>query len=241
MAHIIPIHKSGAISDNAIISLEQVHLHYDKKCVLHNLDMSIPSASMTAIMGRNGAGKTTLLKAIMGIIPLSSGTIRINDAQNLKFGYLPQITDFDRDFPITVEQTIAMGAMGKKTGDIRQKITAALRDVGLDHMQKRLIGDLSAGQLKRVLFARLIVQDADIICLDEPFAEIDEQSASMLMRHLLAWKQLGKTIMVVLHNLEMARQYFDHAIILSTERGHKCGPTSSLLPEIIAMSAGYGD
>jgi zinc/manganese transport system ATP-binding protein len=159
----------------------------------------------------------------------------------LKFGYLPQITDFDRDFPITVEQTIAMGAMGKKTGDIRLKIAAALRDVGLDHIQKRLIGDLSAGQLKRVLFARLIVQDADIICLDEPFAEIDEQSTAMLMRHLLTWKQSGKTIMVVLHNLEMAKQYFDHAIILSSEHGHKCGTTLSLLPEIIAMSARYGD
>jgi zinc/manganese transport system ATP-binding protein len=179
--------------------------------------------SVTAIAGPNGAGKSTLLKAVMQELPLTSGSIDRGALGPEDFGYLPQAAQIDRQFPLTVADTVMLGAW-REIGGFRglsrktaEKGMDALRAVGLKGCEKRQIGALSAGQFQRVLFARLLLQDPKFIILDEPFTAIDAATTRDLIEIINRWKSDNRTIIAVLHDFDQVREHFPQTLLLARE------------------------
>ncbi|ETD68922.1 ABC transporter [Pelistega indica] len=204
--------------------------------ILKKINGQFEKGSMTAILGPNGAGKSTLIKAITGVIQPSSGSIEIAPDLTSGIGLLPQKNEIDHAFPITVFDLVAMGAW-KRVGAFRayssqerDYIHQALTSVGLQHNANQLIGTLSGGQFQRALFARLIVRRPDVYILDEPFTAIDEHTSAELMQIMLDWHATGKTVIVVLHDVELARQVFPQTLLLAREVV-AWGETQSILTE----------
>lgn len=199
----------------------QIKKHqYGSIVALENCHFQLPKGSFCAIVGPNGAGKSTLLKMISGLIAPTQGYVQSSfDKKNI--AYLPQSSQVDLRFPFKVEDVVAMGLwkqsrfFGSLYGSGKAKIKAALQLMGLSDFEQRPLQALSGGQLQRVLFSRLMVQEADLILLDEPFAGIDEPTINHLMGVLLNWNCEGKTIVVVLHDLQLVRKYIPDAILVA--------------------------
>jgi len=178
---------------HAAIHLRDVTIAYDRHPAVHHLDGTFSAGSLTAVAGPNGAGKSTLLKAMMGELPLASGLIERSTLSVTDIGYLPQAVEIDRRFPLTVGDTVLLGAW-RQAGAFGAISTAsasearhALLAVGLEGFERRHIGSLSAGQFQRVLFARLLLQDAKVILLDEPFTAIDARTTRDLLGIVQRW------------------------------------------------------
>ena len=159
-------------------------MSYDRHPAVHHVSAEIPAAEMTAIVGPNGAGKSTLLKALLGLAPHIEGRI---ECAAKRIAYLPQQAEIDRSFPISVFDTVLLGRWSRFGGfgaakhvDIHDA-QHAIEAVGLSGFERRPIDTLSVGQFQRVLFARLLLQDADLVLLDEPFAAIDSKTVADLM------------------------------------------------------------
>lgn len=201
-----------------MIRLSNLTVCYRRHPAIHHINGEFCVGSHTAIVGPNGAGKTTLLKALVGLLP-STGTVEIDG----DMAYLPQLTELDRQFPLTVEE-LALAGDWHKSGnwksidhETRHKAHAALHRVGLTDFAARPLAMLSGGQLQRARFARLIVQDASIILLDEPFNSVDSRTTDTLLTLLDEWHAAGKTIVTVVHDLAMARSRFPSALLLARE------------------------
>ncbi|WP_431321614.1 metal ABC transporter ATP-binding protein [Rhizobium sp. YTU87027] len=204
------------------IELEDLTVAYERHPAVHHVSGIVAVGSLTAIAGPNGAGKSSLLKAIIGELRPSSGTIR-HQLKRTDFGYLPQATDINRRFPISVLDTVLLGAwrqsgaFGQIASAERQKARDALAMVGLEGFDRRGIGSLSAGQFQRVLFARLLLQDASVILLDEPFTAIDGRTTRDLLEIVADWHHEGRTILAVLHDFEQVRAHFPQTLLLARE------------------------
>jgi zinc/manganese transport system ATP-binding protein len=206
------------------IRLENLTITYDRHPAVHHLEGCFEPGSLTAIVGPNGAGKSTLLKTIVGLLKPSEGHIRC-DSQDLArdLAYLPQQAEIDRSFPITVADTVAagtwekIGIFGAVNPATRQRIADALAAVGLDGFAKRSIASLSAGQFQRVLFARLLLQSAPIILLDEPFTAIDARTTADLLALVQQWHGDARTIIAVLHDFDQVREYFPSTLLMARE------------------------
>ena len=173
----------------------------------------------TAVVGPNGAGKSTLLAAIAGVVRLAAGTVEC--AARRRLAYLPQLATLDRDYPLTVSELITLGgwrefgafrSAGKAS---RGRAAEAGAAVGLAGRLGRRLCELSLGELQRALFARLIVQDPTVILLDEPFAAVDAQTTSVLLDQVTKWHQEGRTVIAVLHDLEIVRARFPSTLALA--------------------------
>lgn len=179
----------------------------------------MPRGALLAIVGPNGAGKSTLLKGIAGILPVLSGTVRVEPGQRM--AYLPQSSEVDRSFPLSVHDLAAMGLVGRiglfaGLGRAEHALIArALADVGLLGFERRPIGTLSGGQMQRALFARLILQDADFLLLDEPFAAVDARTTADLMHLIRRWHEERRTVIAVLHDMELVRHNFPDTLLLA--------------------------
>ena len=208
---------------NAAIVLEDLTVTYERRAAVHHVSGRFARGSLTAIVGPNGAGKSTLIKAIVGVMKPAQGRVRLGDLSARAIGYLPQAAEIDRSFPISVADTVAMGAwrhIGAWRGVSREQAAQtreALTAVGLDGFEERNIGSLSSGQLQRVLFARLLVQDAQLIVLDEPFTAIDARTTQDLLRLVRSWHGQGRTVIAVLHDLEQVREHFPQTLLLARE------------------------
>lgn len=214
-------------------------MRYGRRSALVDVSGQFASGSLTAVIGANGAGKSTLLAAIAGTVRLSRGTVQCPARKQGRLAYLPQLATIDRDFPLTVAELIALGgwrefgAFGCPTPSLRARAAAAAATVGLTGRLTRRIAELSVGELQRALFARLIVQDAKIILLDEPFAPVDAETQSVLLDQIAQWHQQGRTVIAVLHDLDLVRRHFPSTLVLA----RTCvawGPTSSALPAMAA-------
>lgn len=191
--------------------------------VLKDCNATIEGPTITGIIGPNGAGKSTLLKAILGLIQ-SSGEILIDGEPTKKvlqkIAYVEQKSHIDFTFPITIRECVALGRTVKKkplqrlTKEDWEKVDAAIEEVGLTDLASRQIGALSGGQFQRVLLARCMVQEAQYIFLDEPFVGIDMLSEKVIMTILRKWKEEGKTILMVNHDLSKVKEYFDQVILV---------------------------
>jgi zinc/manganese transport system ATP-binding protein len=213
------------------IELHDLTLGYDRHPAVDHLDAVIPSGSLTAIVGPNGAGKSTLMKGIVGALRPLEGRIAVSKS---RVAYLPQAAEIDRTFPVSVRDLVAMGlwaeigAFGKLGRTHADRITNALSAVGLTGFDRRPIGALSGGQMQRVLFARLLLQEAEVILLDEPFTAIDAKTAADLMALVQRWHGEGRTVVAVLHDLDTVRAQFPDTLMIAREVvAH--GPTAQVL------------
>jgi zinc/manganese transport system ATP-binding protein len=222
------------MSAPARIRLVDATLGYDRHPAVHHLSGDIPQGSLTAVVGPNGGGKSTLMKALAGMLPPLDGRIEKDGLARRDIAYLPQIAEIDRSFPITVFDLVSAGdwsrtgIFGKLGGKQRHAVHHALESVGLAGFENRVIGTLSGGQLQRVLFARVLIQDARVILLDEPFTAIDQRTTADLLEVIRRWHGENRTVVVVLHDIEMVRRHFPQAILLAREP-IAWGPTADAL------------
>jgi zinc/manganese transport system ATP-binding protein len=209
---------------------------YDRHPAVHHLQLDVAAGELLAVVGPNGAGKSTLLKALAGVLPPMGGRIERlpRGRAGARTAYLPQQADVDRSFPVTVLDTVAMGlwheigAWGRLGRARLQRCRDALAEVGLDGFERRTLDTLSGGQFQRVLFARLMLRDAQLILLDEPFAAVDEPTADHLLDLVQDWHVQGRTVVVVLHDLALVRRVFPRTLLLARE-AIAAGPTAEVL------------
>ncbi len=222
----------GPVSDALVF--KDLTLGYDRHPAVHHLQATIPDGSLTAIVGPNGAGKSTLLKGVAGTLAPLAGEVSFGTLTRDDIAYLPQQSDIDRSFPLSVVDLVAMG-LWRKIGAFgglgradRRRITEALSAVGLDGFEARPIGALSGGQMQRALFARLLLQEARLVLLDEPFTAIDARTMTDLIALVRRWHGEGRTVLAVLHDFETVRAQFPETLMLARELiAH--GPTSEVL------------
>lgn len=218
------------------ICFNNVTLGYDLHPAVHHLTLEIELGSMVALVGPNGAGKSTLLKGIMGQLQLLGGSISLGGLGHAQIAYLPQLSQVDRSFPITVHQLVSLGAWGetgafKAVGQQQQTaVHQALHQLGLEGFEHRMIDTLSGGQMQRVLFARLLLQKAELILLDEPFTGVDARTCEDLIAQIKRWQGDGKTIIAVLHDLHQVKEHFPTTLLLS-RRAIAFGNTLGVLTE----------
>ncbi len=204
----------------SLISVQNLSVSYGNHHALQNVSGSFYEGSLTAVAGPNGSGKSTLLKALVGVIRPSAGAIVFSNGQKPKMAYLPQIAHMQRDFPITVEEVVLtgfypdIGENGGMASEYHRQARAALDDVGLRGFENRSIAELSGGEFQRTLFARVIVQNAPIILLDEPFTAVDAKTTARLIRLLLKWHKERRTVICVLHDLLLIKKYFPESMVL---------------------------
>jgi len=207
----------------AALKLVDVTVAYDRHPAVHHLTGTFELGSLTAIAGPNGAGKSTLLKAIMGDLALTEGTIDLGGLDRRDIGYLPQAVEIDRTFPISVSDVVATGAWRRIGGfrsvtrEIARQVEQALDVIGLAGFGPRIVGSLSAGQFQRVLFARLLLQDAQLILLDEPFTAIDARTTADLVSVIRRWHGEGRTVVAVLHDFAQVRAHFPQTLLIARE------------------------
>ncbi|KLN55268.1 metal ABC transporter ATP-binding protein [Variovorax paradoxus] len=224
---------SGAPLPPAIL-LNNLTVAYRGHPAVHHLSGEFAPGSLTAIVGPNGAGKTSLLAAIMGRIRPAEGKVSFDGASRDHVAWLPQQAEIDRSFPIRVFDLVALGhweRLGCFRGIAarqRDAVGDALEAVGLGGFQRRSIAELSAGQFQRVLFARVLLQDAPVILLDEPFNAIDARTTADLLAVVARWHAEARTVIAVLHDLEQVRLNFDRTLLMA-RRCVAWGPTAEVL------------
>jgi zinc/manganese transport system ATP-binding protein len=220
------------------IEIDGLTVAYDGGDVLHGVSGRFPAGVLCAVVGPNGSGKTTLLKAIAGLLRPKAGHVRLTGGtiggNTGGVAYLPQHAGFDRTFPIAVRDIVAMG-LWRRSGGFRRitpaqrdEVAAAITAVGLAAVADMPIGTLSGGQIRRVLFARTMLQDAPAILLDEPFANVDTDTTAYLLALMEAWREEGRIVVAVLHDLDLAHKYFGWTMLLAHE-SVACGPTAAVL------------
>jgi len=219
---------------NAAVAFKELSLGYNRNPAVMRLQTEIAEGSLTAVVGPNGAGKSTLLKGVVGSLPPLSGQVSLGTIESHDVSYLPQQSEVDRLFPISVYELVSMGlwraigAFGKISRSHRARITEALAAVGLENFEKRAIGSLSGGQLQRALFARLLLQDSPLVLLDEPFTAIDAGTTAVLIDVVKRWHGEGRTVLAVLHDMETVQTHFPETLLLAREMvAH--GPTEKVL------------
>jgi zinc/manganese transport system ATP-binding protein len=205
----------------AQLQFRDVTLGYDRHPAVHHLDGEIAPGALMAVVGPNGAGKSTLFRGIVGILKPLAGSIGLSDLDVRDIAYLPQTVDIDRSFPISVfdfvgtglwRSTGLFGGMGK---DARDRIAQALAAVGLNGFENRTIGTLSGGQMQRMLFARVLLQDARVIVLDEPFNAIDAKTSADLLALVRRWHGEKRTVLAALHDMDLVRANFPDTLLLA--------------------------
>jgi zinc/manganese transport system ATP-binding protein len=219
------------------VLLRDVTVRYGRRVALEAVSGEFGSGSLTAVVGANGAGKTTLLAAIAGVVPLAAGVVDCPARQRL--AYLPQLAAIDRDYPLTVSELITLGGWREfgpfrsPRAAMRERAAEVAETVGLPDRLKRPICEISVGELQRALFARLILQDATVILLDEPFAAVDAPTISVLLDRVTQWRREGRTVIAVLHDLDLVRAHFPSTLVLA-RRCIAWGETEAALPAMAA-------
>jgi manganese/zinc/iron transport system ATP- binding protein len=216
------------------IEVMDLTVAYRDKPVLWDVDMSVPSGVLMAIVGPNGAGKTTLIKAILGLVDISAGRVLVSgktyEEQRRRVAYVPQRGSVDWDFPTTVLDVVMMGRYGElgwiKRPGAREKqaATEALEKVAMSDYAHRQISQLSGGQQQRVFLARSLVQDADVFLMDEPFQGVDATTERAIVTLLQELRDSGATVVCVHHDLQTVTEYFDWVTLLNVRR-IASGPT----------------
>jgi zinc/manganese transport system ATP-binding protein len=198
-----------------------VTLGYDRHPAVHHLDGEVAPGALLAVVGPNGAGKSTLFRGIVGILKPLAGSIEASGLDVKDIAYLPQTADIDRSFPISVYDFVGtglwrsvgfFGGMGQVAG---KKIAHALAAVGLNGFENRAIGTLSGGQMQRMLFARVLLQDARLIVLDEPFNAIDARTSADLLDLVKRWHAEKRTVLAALHDIDLVRANFPQTLLLA--------------------------
>jgi zinc/manganese transport system ATP-binding protein len=218
----------------AQLEFRDVTLGYDRHPAVHHLSGEVAQGALVAVVGPNGAGKSTLFRGIVGLLKPLSGSIVTSGFQPRDIAYLPQTADIDRSFPISVFDFVGtglwrttgfFGGIGRKA---QERIVQAIGAVGLNGFENRPIGTLSGGQMQRMLFARVLLQDARVIVLDEPFNHIDAKTSADLLMLVRRWHGEQRTVIAALHDMDVVRANFPETLLLA--RGKVAwGKTSEVL------------
>lgn len=227
-------------SPDAPLSVHDMTVAYDRKPVLWNVEFEAPRGALVGVVGPNGAGKSTFIKACLGLIPRVSGEVqffgRPYRAVRRRVGYVPQRESVDWDFPVSALDVVAMGTYAtlgwlRPVGRAQRRAAMECLDrVGLSDLAHRQISRLSGGQQQRVFLARALAQRAEVYFMDEPFASVDAATEKAIVEVLRALRAEGKTCLVVHHDIQTVREYFDHALLLNT-RVVAAGPTSRVFTD----------
>ncbi|HYQ09079.1 MAG TPA: ABC transporter ATP-binding protein [Xanthobacteraceae bacterium] len=216
------------------LRFQNLTLGYDRHPAVHHLDGLVKNGALVAIVGPNGAGKSTLFKGIVGALKPLAGSVERCGVDGRGIAYLPQVPDIDRSFPINVYDMVAMGlwrsrgVLGGIAGKDHHAIKTAIASVGLTGFERRPIGTLSGGQMQRMLFARLLTQDARLILLDEPFAAIDARTSTELLAVVQRWHAERRTVLAALHDVDLVKAVFPETLLLARETV-AWGPTREVL------------
>jgi zinc/manganese transport system ATP-binding protein len=227
-----------------MIKINNLSVYYQNNIALSNISTTLDDGDLVAIVGPNGAGKSTLLKSIMQQITIKSGSINLGDLSLKNIAYLPQSNQIDHTFPITVTEFVSAGAWQRTSfwrvfsKHEQLLLKQALAKVDLEDMAGRQISQLSGGQFQRMLFARMLLQNADILLLDEPFGGIDAQTTELLMRVVQECQQQGKTVIAVIHDLALVQRYFPTTLLVATKL-IAAGKTTEVLTQPYLLQAGY--
>ncbi|MCS7034921.1 MAG: metal ABC transporter ATP-binding protein [Phycisphaerae bacterium] len=230
------------------LEVHDLTVSYHRRPVLWNVDLAVPTGKLVGIIGPNGAGKSTLIKAVMGLIPVSSGWVQVFGApierMRTRVAYVPQRESVDWTFPVTAMDVVLMGRFGRvpwwrRVGRRDREIARqALQRVGMLGLGDRQISNLSGGQQQRVFLARALAQESDLYLMDEPFSGVDAATESAIMTLLQELRSAGKTVLVVHHDLQTAQQYFDMLILLNM-RLVAFGPTAEVFtPRLLQQTYG---
>jgi manganese/zinc/iron transport system ATP- binding protein len=232
-----PAGETGATGKPPALEIHDLTVAYHKKPVLWGIDLAVPQGNLVGIIGPNGAGKSTLIKATMGLLPPTSGWVKVFGQpvrKNLKrIGYVPQRESVDWDFPVNVMDVVLMGRYGhlgwfkRPSRHDREIARQCLEKVKMLPYADRQISNLSGGQQQRVFLARALAQESDVYFMDEPFAGVDATTESAIVTLLRELKAKGKTLLVVHHDLSTARSYFDMLLLLNL-RVVAFGPTQDV-------------
>lgn len=219
------------------VDISNVTVAYDRKPVLQEVTFTVPEGKLIGIVGPNGAGKSTLIKAILGLVPTASGSVEIYGkpykSQRKLVGYVPQRGSVDWDFPTNALDVVLMGRYGhvgwfRRPGKKDVNIALqALDKVGMKEYADRQISQLSGGQQQRVFLARALAQDATVYFMDEPFVGVDAATEKAIIALLNELKAQGKTVLVVHHDLQTVKEYFDWTFLLN-KRQVALGPTEEV-------------
>ena len=205
---------------SALVSVRQLSVRYQGTEALHGINGHFERGGLYAVVGANGAGKSTLLKAMLGLVPLAGGTVELH-LPRARIAYLPQQCEIERGFPMLARDCVLLGAwqrvglLARVPADLQARVDQALAAVGMAQLAHRPIGALSAGQFQRLLFARLMVQDAELLLLDEPFNAIDAATTALLLSLIHEWHEQGRTVVAVLHDHAQVRAHFPQAVLLA--------------------------
>ncbi len=213
------------MENNTAVSINDLTVAYEDKPVLWDIDLDIKKGVLMAVVGPNGAGKSTLIKAMLNLIKPLSGSVSFfgnsYKKQRSKIAYVPQRGSVDWDFPTTALDVVEMGRYGKigwikRVGKADRKIAAdAIKKVGMEGFEKRQISQLSGGQQQRIFLARALVQDAEIYFMDEPFQGVDAKTEKSIINILKKLRDVGKTVIVVHHDLQTVEEYFDYITFIN--------------------------
>jgi manganese/zinc/iron transport system ATP- binding protein len=238
----------GGTDQVPALEVHDLTVSYHRRPVLWNVDLAVPRGKLVGILGPNGAGKSTLIKAVMGLLPLSSGWVQVFgqpiERMREQVGYVPQRESVDWNFPVTAMDVVLMGRYGavpwyrRVSRADREKAKHCLEKVGMLGYATRQISNLSGGQQQRVFLARALAQQSEIYLMDEPFAGVDAATELAIVKLLQELRAAGKTVLVVNHDLQTAREYFDMLILLNM-RLVAFGPTEEVFtPELLQKTYG---
>ncbi len=232
----------------ACLSLKDVTIAYGDRPALEHVTLSVPHGAQVAIVGPNGAGKSTLFKALVGLLPVRSGSMLLRDREPGKHGdtiaYVPQREEIDWGFPVTVHDVVMMGRYGslgwfRRPGAADREVVArSLDELGIAALAKRAIGELSGGQQQRVFLARALAQEPHVLLLDEPFTGVDVGAREALLALLARLRVKGITVLVSTHDMETAAQRFALVALLNGRLIAYGEPASVFTPE--HLSAAFG-
>jgi zinc/manganese transport system ATP-binding protein len=221
----------------AALQFRNLTLGYDRHPAVHHLDGVIETGALMAVVGPNGAGKSTLFKGIVGMIKPLAGRIERDGLSARDIAYLPQAAEIDRSFPINVFDMVSMGLwhhtglFGGIDKKARHRVEDAIAAVGMTGFEDRAIGTLSGGQMQRMLFARLLLQDARVIVLDEPFNAVDAKTSADLFDLVRRWHGEKRTVLTALHDIDFVRANFPETLLLAREPVAWGNTTTVLTPE----------
>ena len=211
---------NGAEVDQGI-EVRNVSVRLGGRLVLENLSGRFAPGSLTAVVGPNGAGKSTLLNVLAGLTRPSRGEVICSARRQHRLAYLQQQADLDREYPVTVAEIVSLGlwhrfgAFRKPPPELADRVDAAVEAVGLADVLHRRIGELSVGQLRRAFFARLLLLDAGVLLLDEPFAAVDARTVDALLPLIRRWHEEGRTVITVVHDFDQVRAHFPSTLVLA--------------------------
>ena len=226
-----------------MLEVSNLSVNYRHTWAIKNVSFQLQPGQITALLGANGAGKSTLFKAVLGLVSVRNGTITWAKQpvckQLKKVAYVPQRSQIDWDYPITVEKVVMMGrnvSTGWFKSHSRQakfKVNQAIERVGMGQYRQRQISELSGGQQQRVFLARAIAQEADLLLLDEPFSNVDQQTETIIFEIFAELKAQNKTVLVISHDLSQTLDNYDQLLLLNKKLVASGSPAKVLTSENI--------